>query len=778
LVGEWVKSQSIVEDLRSHRGLAEVEKSHLEYVSSFIAVERGSTEDEVQHLQKSISCAERAGDLERVCWAQFTLASRLADRSGPDAVEALVRSLRANATKLGESKITAALHVLVAIIDGRRGLLEPALQHTRLALRLLKSSPHVWIETMCWTNLAAISIVQCDFDQALSNGEAALAASNECGAVKWTRTSLSNLGHIYLTKGQFETALDYFLKVLSLSDSPNENVFIAQESIAQVHLAEGKPEESLCFVHFPDEPAHGIGGHTHRYAQLTKAKILARLGLWHESDEFVGRTISLARQAGDSLLVAIATMFQSEVLAHCGRIDECCNLLATVPPAIAGRTPNMSAHYERMLACVLAAKGDIAGGRIHRDRSQRILSSLQNKPELVDLQYSWNEAERLGAAISRSSERPSTCASLLQNVATLMLHAGRPNLLATGLVAILKDADCATGAVAVACDESGACEELASFGTIDPATTTRTLALGTARNRTVEVRVAPQSDIESQATLNAVAILLGTIHDLERAQAEREERLTLWPIDELPFEGDDSVIAGRMRDVMTLARKVARTNVTVLITGESGTGKEVLARAIHGFSARAKKPFVPFNCAAIPRELLESQLFGYRRGAFTGAERDHPGLIRTARDGTLFLDEVGELGLDLQPKLLRFLESGEINPLGEASPFNVDVRIVAATNANLDRLVEQGRFREDLFYRLNVICLSIPPLRERRDEIPGLVHHFVAKAATEFAKGRVRVTEETMERLLRCCSIRGRATCGSCRTNCGGWSRSPSQIRR
>jgi DNA-binding NtrC family response regulator len=186
----------------------------------------------------------------------------------------------------------------------------------------------------------------------------------------------------------------------------------------------------------------------------------------------------------------------------------------------------------------------------------------------------------------------------------------------------------------------------------------------------------------------------------------------------------------------------------VLITGESGTGKEILARAIHRHSARAEKPFVPFNCTAIPREMLESQLFGHRRGAFTGADRDSAGLIRSARDGTLFLDEIGELGLDLQPKLLRFLESGEICPLGEPSPFTVDVRIIAATNSNLEQLVQDGRFREDLFYRLNVIRLAIPPLRERRDEVPPLVHHFVARAATEFSKGRLRVAEETMEHLL------------------------------
>ena len=173
----------------------------------------------------------------------------------------------------------------------------------------------------------------------------------------------------------------------------------------------------------------------------------------------------------------------------------------------------------------------------------------------------------------------------------------------------------------------------------------------------------------------------------------------------------------------------------MLITGESGTGKEVVARAIHDTPTARDKPFVPFNCAAIPREMLESQLFGHRRGAFTGADRDNPGVIRAARGGTLFLDEIGELGLDLQPKLLRFLESGEISPLGETTPFTVNVRIVAATNANLERLVQDGRFREDLFYRLNVVRLPIPPLRERRDEIPALVHHFIARAAAEYGKG-------------------------------------------
>ncbi len=289
---------------------------------------------------------------------------------------------------------------------------------------------------------------------------------------------------------------------------------------------------------------------------------------------------------------------------------------------------------------------------------------------------------------------------------------------------------------------------LGQFGEVDAAGPWQTYALGDHRNGEIILEAAAESDIESQAALNSVTMLLSALRDLGQARVAREERMTLWPTEDLADSVGEGVVGGKMRELLVSAKRLAQTRLSVLITGESGTGKEVLARAIHQYSARARKPFIPFNCTAVPRELLESQLFGYRRGAFTGADRDSAGLIRAAKDGTLFLDEIGELGLDLQPKLLRFLESGEIHPLGEASPFTVDVRIVAATNANLDRLVQEGKFREDLYYRLNVLPLVIPPLRERRDEIPALVHHFVARASEELGKTKVRVAEETMEHLI------------------------------
>jgi transcriptional regulator with PAS, ATPase and Fis domain len=750
-VGEAASALSIVQTAPSMKGISEAERSQVEFVNSRIEKERGDYDSELQHLQKSISFAERAHDLERLCLAQLDLVALVADRSGPETVATLLSSARLNVIKLGNPAFLAALHVVAGELDGKRSLLATSARHIELARKLLQSASHLWFDAWAQISAVAVSILQGEFENALAKGAEALATSLKCGAPRGIRSSLGNLGHVHLMRGEFEHALQYFDQIVAQGTISNEQVLSAFENIAQIHLAKGSFEVALRFLDRPEWDSSGSGRYAHRYGLVTRAHVLFRLKRWQEALACTQRIELLANQVHDEALHATAKLLSSECLLHLGNIDDAWAAIRTVAPSLVRHLPDTSAQYERATACVLAGSGRMHSARSHRDRAKRIFQGLDNAPALIELERSWEVAETLGIGRGDSvteNEVGLKPRDLLQNISTLMLHAGRPILLATGLLAILKDADCALGAVATARDAAGAREELGAFGTIAADARTQTLTLGTARNRTVEVTVAPLPDIESQATVNAITILLGTIHDLERAQAEREERLTLWPIDEVPYEGDDSVIAGQMREQMSLARKVARTSVTVLITGESGTGKEVLARAIHGFSARAKKPFVPFNCTAIPRELLESQLFGYRRGAFTGADRDNPGLIRAARDGTLFLDEVGELGLDLQPKLLRFLESGEINPLGETSPFNVDVRIVAATNANLERLVEEGKFREDLFYRLNVICLSIPPLRERRDEIPGLVHHFVAKAAGEFGKGRIRVAEETMERLL------------------------------
>jgi two-component system, NtrC family, response regulator AtoC len=203
------------------------------------------------------------------------------------------------------------------------------------------------------------------------------------------------------------------------------------------------------------------------------------------------------------------------------------------------------------------------------------------------------------------------------------------------------------------------------------------------------------------------------------------------------------------RDIVDLVHKIAKLSATVLILGESGTGKELLARLVHRESGDADAPFIPVNLAAIPRELAESTLFGHERGAFTGAHRQQLGKFELASGGTLFLDEVGDLRLDLQAKLLRAIQEGEIERVGGTKPIKTEFRLIAATNVDLEKAVKEGRFREDLYYRINVIPIKLPPLRDRADDIPQLADFFLRRYNTRFRKRIQGITEQTMTLLQK-----------------------------
>lgn len=235
---------------------------------------------------------------------------------------------------------------------------------------------------------------------------------------------------------------------------------------------------------------------------------------------------------------------------------------------------------------------------------------------------------------------------------------------------------------------------------------------------------------------------------LETATLKDEvQRLVKRPAGRLGF-GDMVAGSPLMRMVVRLGERAAASTIPVLITGESGVGKELLARAIQGVSDRAGKPFVAVNCGALPENLVESILFGHVKGSFTGAVTDHAGKFAEANHGTLFLDEVGELPLDAQVKLLRALQEGEVDPIGSKRPVKVDVRVISATNKDLAKLVEQGLFREDLYYRLNVFPIEAPPLRLRREDIPALVNRFVARFAAEERRPVRGCTPEAMALLV------------------------------
>ena len=254
---------------------------------------------------------------------------------------------------------------------------------------------------------------------------------------------------------------------------------------------------------------------------------------------------------------------------------------------------------------------------------------------------------------------------------------------------------------------------------------------------------------------------------LRQRELFRENRLLRRELDRRYSFSEIIGTSDALQQVFRLVEKVAPTNTNILVHGESGTGKELIARAIHHNSPRSPRPFVAINCGALPETLLESELFGHTKGAFTGATASRPGLFRSAEGGTVFLDEIGEISQALQVRLLRAVQEHEVTPVGASAAVAFDARIICATNRDLEREVSEGRFREDLFYRLNVVPLHLPPLRERREDIPVLAVHFAAKAAEKHERptpeldpallealqeydwpGNVRELENLVERLV------------------------------
>lgn len=249
--------------------------------------------------------------------------------------------------------------------------------------------------------------------------------------------------------------------------------------------------------------------------------------------------------------------------------------------------------------------------------------------------------------------------------------------------------------------------------------------------------------------INADELKLNIARILERQQLEDENRY-LRNLVRTEFQFSNLIgNSSKMRDVFAVASQVARRDSTVLITGESGTGKELLAKAIHQNSTRAGKPFITVNCGALPETLIEAELFGHTKGAFTGATGERTGKFEAANEGTVFLDEIGELPLSMQVKLLRVLQEREVDKLGSSHPVKVNVRIIAATNRDLKLQVEDGEFREDLYYRLSVITIELPPLRSRREDIPFLTAHFLKRYSERYNTGRLVLEDEALDLLQK-----------------------------
>jgi DNA-binding NtrC family response regulator/tetratricopeptide (TPR) repeat protein len=757
--GNHRDAAKLIDAILKSRTLREIDRWSCYLTLGRIAAEEGRFDVAAGHLQRSIRIALLEKDFARAAWPQLRLLIILFDASGQEAVGPLVSDLRANAARSGDPLVLAALHIHIGEMETKRGRLSSAYRQIGLAHKTLETSPNAWLQAMAEQNLANLACLRLNFESGIGHAEAAARLAEKAGWAAGCAASAATLGNLYFYSGRFEEAAACSSRALNGFTKGSDNFSGTLETLARIRLAQGRLEDCDDALRQIEEYSSSEGTRrrfVYRHTLLTKARAFHLREFDAQAEESLDEAIRLASDTRDDWLLSSARLAKAELLAGTRNPGEMLPIFDALTSQIATQPLDRHAALEKALACGLMATGDFQAAREHVTRARTIYEAVDHRLGLLELsnnstlsgavhsvKYGCAEVTDVDSAIFAKR-------GILQNVSACINHVGHPKLLARELLDVAATSGSIECGRALYHPAHAEDEIIADYKSdnLSESRLVRRIVVGTDQSGHVELILYPKPDIESLATISALLMLLTTLHELEASRIEREERATIWPADDVAAGDDNAILSGHLREIMALAQRVARTRVNVLITGESGTGKEIIARAIHNYSPRATKPFVPFNCAAVPRDLVESHLFGHRRGAFTGADRDYAGLIRSARDGTLFLDEIGDLSLDLQPKLLRFLESGEIAPLGEPGSFNVDVRIVAATNTKLEEAVRDGRFREDLFYRLNVVRLSLKPLRERRDEIPGMVTTFVARAAREFSKGRLEIAEETMERLL------------------------------
>lgn len=528
--------------------------------------------------------------------------------------------------------------------------------------------------------------------------------------------------------------------------------------------------------------------------------------------EKASETIKFAAQLGDSHFPAMAGLILAEAHLQKGNLEKCVDELEEIEKsapssdffvlgniqrirglkAMDDKDPELAIHhFSRALTIFEAASDLYHTGFIHfligsnldnRDaaRAKKHLNSaaeIFNRLGLNDnVEAARKEVERLDESVTTSSEKRSN--SVVSQLLTVRLAEATASreLLFRELVAVLKQESNAKKIIIAQYNDDKRMYPFIAHGCTPQESNDLVTKFSQAQEKGGEKAFARAKDISYFLLRGAAAPPAALIIGPQSGAVLRDES-ALQPLLRVVELGMD-VIALREKDraqpveaasspytssslmpgfihsspamtsLVEEVYKIRSSDVTVLVTGESGTGKELVSRAIHAISNRKDKVFVPFNCTAVPKELAEGHLFGYRKGAFTGAVNDSPGMIRTADGGTLFLDEVGDLPLDVQPKLLRFLQEGEIQTLGEKKPIKVDVRIIAATNMPLEEKVKDGTFREDLYYRLNVIRLRVPPLRERRSEIPPIVNYYINHYSERFKKSNITFTPQTIDMLM------------------------------
>ncbi|MBI4266454.1 MAG: sigma 54-interacting transcriptional regulator [Acidobacteria bacterium] len=705
----------------------------------------GAFEKAITHFGRAIQLAIEAGNENQIAWGYLHLFRLLVEIQPHEAALTTLREVRRHVTRAGDAHAVAYMHNSIALIEGSTGRLDEARRHLRISDSLIEGHPNAWLSQVCALSRFCVAFLASDYATAaryLEEGRRflPLIGSDYLGTV-----FDCNEGHTALVRGRFQKAENILRRVVESSHT--YSVLGALDGLARLYLATNRLDDCEVTLgqidSFVAADSRLQTGLTSRCAAITRVKLSLRKGSWDTALSEMSKALAKAAAVNDESMMSALAFLKAEVLSATGRFREAANSLL-VATQTAPLLPERRAEFHYSTAAVLKHARSALTGLIN----QRALSIWKQAgdrlgpaengrgPHTYENPSDLSELMKIPAEVP-SDLRSVAVANVLANVFDL---ATSPALMGSELVNVIR---------ILKCSPKVALEEHPRDARgIVPISDEYAVPLGEHRGKRFTLVCRVPDDPLHSVVLGDVLRLAQASLALERFRQDERSRAAIWPEPPVEEQAGALFLAEEMQTLLATARRIAPTTVPVLLTGETGTGKEVLARTIHAYSTRASAAFLPFNCSGVPKDMLDAQLFGHRRGAFTGAVDHFPGVIRTAAGGTLFLDEIGETTLDVQPKLLRFLDSGEIHPVGEARPLRVDVRVIAATNADLDALVAQGRFREDLFYRLNIVRLHLPPLRERRVEIPALANHYLQKYAQEYRKGPLRLAEETMEYLV------------------------------
>jgi DNA-binding NtrC family response regulator/tetratricopeptide (TPR) repeat protein len=728
-------------------------RSRCELILGLVAKRIGDLPAARRRLQHSVHLAREAADGKQLAWSQLSLFRLLAEGEPEGLLSAVLAETRRVVSTAGDPHVAAYLHDCVSLLEAQTGRLDEARRHLQVAASIVERYPHAWIEQVVCTSHLCLACLEHDSANAAKHAAKARKLSEITGGYSGDFTVDINEANINILTGRFARAHTSLTRVLDRGRSFAK--LAALEELVRMHFALCRLDDcQLALNLITEAETHPSVANCYpaRRAAITRAKLFMRRGLVREAIDCARVERARARAVGDRPLCATLTFLEAEALAQTGDLDQAnLKLFEAGEYGAAVFREYLGTYFETCSRVLEANACDLAPAL--RSRAHRIWRSEGNvcafmeatsrngEPRTIqDLTSEFGFEDRV-PRFDFARDPQLTAAYVLSSVSAAFDLWFDPRLVAAELLNLAAATGCAAHVRVVTTSSRPTSRHAKNEDSEGVAVLT-----GSESTR-VELRCSPTTDVLPNLAITSILRIGRAVGALAVARAEERNRAALWPADTSSDE-ESLFISSEMTTLAATARKVAPTPIPVLITGETGTGKEILARAIHAASARSKATFLPFNCSSGPRDMIDAQLFGHRRGAFTGASEHASGVIRAAAGGTLFLDEIGESPLDVQPKLLRFLESGEIHPVGEPLPVKVDVRVIAATNVDLDAAVSSGRFREDLFYRLNIVRLHLPALRERRVEIPVFAQHYLLKHARELAKGNLRLAEETMEYLL------------------------------